>query len=73
MDKDVEGATEALTPLFEVDTRRRLEGAVRRMRTLNRVLQSQYAGSAQASDLTSRINTFLSSVHENSKELPEGS
>lgn len=68
IDKDVDGAAEAVAPLLEVDTSRRLEGALRRMRNLRGLLQSgEYLGSVQVGDLTLNIDKFL----ESAQGLPE--
>jgi hypothetical protein len=72
VENDVEGATEAVAPLLEVESDHRLEGASRRMRNLRSILQGQhYSDSSQARDLTLQITEFLSSSAGSTKELPE--
>lgn len=66
-ERDVEGASETLGPLLSVAADRRLEGAIRRMRDLRSVLQSDvYAHSPVVKDLSLQIDEFLS----NSRPVP---
>lgn len=67
--RDIEGAAESLSPLFDMDTGRRLEGAFRRMRALRSILQSNdYVNSTPATELSGRIDDFLSTSQ---RPLPE--
>ncbi|WP_370942553.1 helix-turn-helix domain-containing protein [Amycolatopsis sp. cg5] len=72
MERNVDGAAEALAPLYEVDTNMRLEGALRRMRNLSRILQSEnYKSSIQARELVVNIDSFTAGVEEQMNQLPE--
>jgi DNA-binding XRE family transcriptional regulator len=64
-ERDVEGASAALSPLLEMDAGRRLEGVFRRMRNLSSLLRSKdYASSLIANDLSVQIEEFLASSQQ---------
>lgn len=63
-ERDVDGASDALSPLLEMEANRRLEGVLRRMRSMNSILQSKdYLGSSAANELSRQIGDFLASAH----------
>jgi len=70
--RDVEGAAEALTPLLEVEPGLRLEGAMRRMRSLRATLEAPaYSSSSAARGLQDQIDSFLSTSASSRIELME--
>lgn len=66
--KDVTGADEAIAPLLELDPRRRVEGALRRMRDIKGYLGTpEFAGLPSATELSAKISSFL----ENHAPMPD--
>lgn len=58
--RDIDGASEALSTLLEIQPDRRLEGVIRRLRDLRSLLhQREYANSTTANSLVVRIDDFL--------------
>jgi hypothetical protein len=69
---DLEGASEALTPLLEMEADRRLEGTFRRMRDLRTLVQSKdYENSPVANDLSLGIDEFLATPRRPELDLAE--